>query len=83
MLKVLSHVLHAHTHTHTQGILEIQRGEKFYDRKISWKRMDLKGDKISIEMAEIKNIILDKRYRIIKGLEMRTCEGKRNNQCFA
>ena len=45
--------------------------------------MDLKGDKISIEMAEIKNIILDKRYRIIKGLEMRTCEGKRNNQCFA
>lgn len=45
--------------------------------------MGLKGDKISIEMAEIKNIILDKRYRIIKGLKMRTCEGKRNNQCFA
>lgn len=46
--------------------------------------MDLKDDKISTEMAEIKNIILDKRYRISKGLEMRTCEGKRkNNECFA
>ena len=76
--------MYTHAHTHTHGILEIQRGEKFYYKKISWKRTDLKDDKIATEMAEIKNIILDKRYRISKGLEMRTCEGKRkNNECFA
>ena len=75
---------HTHTHTHTHGILELQRGEKSYYKKISWKRRDLKDERISTEMAEIKNIISDKRYRRSKSIEMRTCEGKRkNDQCFA
>lgn len=32
-----------------------------------------------IMVVEIKDIILDKRYRISKGLEMRICGGKRKN----